>query len=117
MAAFFQTSRMMAIVERDLRKFFRSPALMLAAMVFPLVQLVVLGNAFGGKVKNATLAVVDEDHGPQAVRVLEALRAVEANARTFIVTRYADQAQALREVRNGHVQGALVIPPEYSRRV
>jgi len=33
----------MAIVERDLRKFFRSPALMVAAMVFPLVQLIVLG--------------------------------------------------------------------------
>ena len=34
--------RMMAIVERELRRFFRSPALMMASMVFPLVQLVVL---------------------------------------------------------------------------
>ena len=40
-------NRMWAIVERELRKFFRSPALMLVAMVFPLVQLIVLGNAFG----------------------------------------------------------------------
>ena len=65
---------MMAIVERDLRKFFRSPALMLAAMVFPLVQLIVLGNAFGGKIRDAQLGVVDNDNGPQAVRVIEALR-------------------------------------------
>ena len=35
-------NRMLAIVERDMRKFFRSPALMMVAMVFPLVQLVVL---------------------------------------------------------------------------
>jgi len=41
-------NRMFAIVERELRKFVRSPALMLASMVFPLVQLIVLGNAFGG---------------------------------------------------------------------
>src|SRR4051812_23530795 len=109
-------NRMMAIVERELRKFFRSPALMLVAMVFPLVQLIVLGNAFGGKVKNATLLVVDQDSGPQAVRVIEALRAVEANAHTFNVVVARDQKQAVIDVRNGKVNGALVIPPEYSRR-
>ena len=46
-------NRMMAIVEREMRKFFRSPALMLASMIFPLVQLIVLGNAFGGKIRDA----------------------------------------------------------------
>ncbi len=35
--------RIWALIERDLRKFFRSPALMMASMVFPLVQLIVLG--------------------------------------------------------------------------
>ena len=30
MRTFFKSGRMMAIVERDLRKFFRSPALMVA---------------------------------------------------------------------------------------
>ena len=49
-------NRMWAIVERELRKFFRSPALMLVSMVFPLVQLIVLGNAFGGKIKDARSA-------------------------------------------------------------
>src|SRR5215467_10503513 len=81
--AVFESERMMAIVERDMRKFFRSPALMIAAMVFPLVQLIVLGNAFGGKIRDAKLGIVDQDHGPQAVRVVEALRAVQSNARTF----------------------------------
>ena len=61
MAAFFQSGRMMAIVERDLRKFFRSPALMVAAMVFPLVQLIVLGNAFGGKIRDAKLLDASRD--------------------------------------------------------
>ena len=64
MAEFFRSARMMAIVERDMRKFFRSPALMMAAMVFPLVQLIVLGNAFGGKIHDARLGIVAHDNGP-----------------------------------------------------
>ena len=54
-------NRMMAIVEREMRKFFRSPALMLASMIFPLVQLIILGNAFGGKIHDAKIAIVDQD--------------------------------------------------------
>lgn len=110
-------NRMWAIVERELRKFFRSPALMLVAMVFPLVQLVVLGNAFGGKIKNARLGVVDQDHGTQAVKVLEALAAVEANAHTFVAVPYDNDQQAMQDVRNGRLDAAIIIPPEYSRRV
>jgi len=110
-------NRMLAIVERELRKFFRSPALMLVAMVFPLVQLVILGNAFGGKVRNTTLAVVDQDRGPQALKVIEMLRAVHANANTFAPVMYDDQQHAVEDVRNGKVQGAIVIPPEFSRKV
>jgi ABC-2 type transport system permease protein len=117
MAGFFQTARMMAIVERDLRKFFRSPALMLAAMVFPLVQLIVLGNAFGGKIRDAQLGVVDNDSGPQAVRVLEALRSVQSNARTFKPILYSDEQQMLQDVRTGRLNAGLVIPPEFSRNV
>jgi ABC-2 type transport system permease protein len=110
-------NRMWAIVERELRKFFRSPALMLVAMVFPLVQLIVLGNAFGGKIKDARLGVVDQDHGTQAVKVREALAAVQSNARTFIPVPYASDKQAMEDVRTGRIDGAIVIPPEYSRRV
>lgn len=117
MAVFFQTSRMMAIVERDLRKFFRSPALMLAAMVFPLVQLIVLGNAFGGKIRDAQLGVVNNDGGPQAIRVIEALRSVQSNARTFYPVVYADEQEMVSDVRTGKLNAGLVIPPQFSRNV
>ena len=43
-------NRMLAIVEREMRKFFRSPVLMIMSMMLPLVQLIILGNAFGGKI-------------------------------------------------------------------
>ncbi len=110
-------NRMWAIVERELRKFFRSPALMLVSMVFPLVQLIVLGNAFGGKIKDARLGVVDQDHGTQSVKVREALAAVESNAGTFRTVDYDNDQRAMEDVRNGRIDGAIIIPPEYSRRV
>jgi ABC-2 type transport system permease protein len=110
-------NRMMAIVEREMRKFFRSPALMLASMIFPLVQLIILGNAFGGKIHDARVAIVDQDGGPQAVRVREAFDSVRANIRTFVPIAYDSDKQAMEDVRNGKLEGAVIIPPQFSRRV
>jgi len=109
--------RMWAIVERELRKFLRSPALMLVSTVFPLVQLVVLGNAFGGKIRDARLGVVDQDHGVQALKIREAFDSVQANVRTFVPVYYNNDKQAVRDVGDGKLDAALIIPPQYSRRV
>jgi ABC-2 type transport system permease protein len=107
---------MFAIIEREMRKFFRSPTLMVTAMIFPLVQLIILGNAFGGKIRDAKMGIVDEDHGPQAVRIFEAFHAVQANVGTFVAVPYTDEVRAREAVRQGKLEGALIIPPQFSRR-
>jgi len=109
--------RMMAIIEREMRKFFRSPTLMMVSMIMPLVQLVVLGNAFGGKIRDAKMGVVDEDHGTQAIRIKEAFDAVRANMRTFVAIPYDNEVQAREDVRDGKIQGAVIIPAQYSKLV
>jgi ABC-2 type transport system permease protein len=109
-------NRMLAIIEREMRKFFRSPTLMVTAMIMPLVQLIILGNAFGGKIHDARVAIVDEDHGPEAVRIYEAFRSVQANVRTFVAVPYTDEVRAREAVRQGRLEGALIIPPQFSRR-
>jgi ABC-2 type transport system permease protein len=108
---------MFAIVERELRKFFRSPALMMAAMVFPLVQLIILGNAFGGKITEARMGVVDYDRGSQALRVREAFDSVAANVKTFKPVYYDNDKEAKEDVRLGRIDAAVIIPPQFSRRV
>jgi ABC-2 type transport system permease protein len=110
-------NRMWAIVERELRKFFRSPTLMLMSMTLPLVQLIILGNAFGGKIVNARMGVVDLDHGEEAVRVQEAFADVAANIRTFYTIPYDNEQTAKDDVRTGKIDAAVVIPKAYSRRV
>jgi len=109
--------RTLAIIERELRRFRRSPVLILMSLVMPIVQLVILGYAFGGKVKHLRLGLVDQDRGVPAVRLRELSNAVAANAQTFELIPYADQGQALTALRNGHLNGVLTVPPGFSRRV
>jgi ABC-type multidrug transport system permease subunit len=109
--------RMWAIIERELRRFRRSPVLIVVSMVFPIVQLVVLGYAFGGNVKHLRLAIVDQDHGVPAIKLHELAGAVASGARTIDTIEYGDPGVALADLRNGRVNGVLTIPPEFSRRV
>ena len=108
--------RIWALIERDMRKFFRSPALMMASMVFPLVQLVVLGYAFGGKIKGATIAVVDQDHSVQSRRVREMFDGIAAGPQTFRVVSYDTLPRAVDDLRAGFVSGVIQIPQDFSRR-
>jgi ABC-type multidrug transport system permease subunit len=110
-------NRIWALIERDLRRFRRSPTLIVVSMVLPLVQLVVLGYAFGGKVKHLEVGVVDQDHHVPAVRLKEMFNAVAANARTFHTVAYADEGQAMQDLRNGRINAVVTIPPEFSRKV
>ncbi len=110
-------NRIAAIIERDLRKFFGSPALMMVSLIFPLVQLVVLGYAFGGKIKHLKVGVVNQDHGLETVRLQEMFGAIAANAQTFDTVSYSDPRQALTDLKEGRISAVLEIPPDFSRSV
>ena len=109
--------RTLAIIEREMRRFRRSPMLIVMSMMMPIVQLVVLGYAFGGNVKHLKVAIVDQDHGVPAVRIRELAGAIATGNHTFDVIDYSDSGVALADLRNGVVNGVLTIPPDYSRRV
>ncbi len=109
--------RILAILERDLRKFFRSPALMMSSMIFPLMQLIVLGYAFGGKIRGIKIAVVDKDHTAESREVRERFDAITAGPRTIAVTDYSSLSDAVVDLKTGFVRAVVYIPPEYSRRI
>src|SRR2546426_6210888 len=103
--------RTWAIVERELRRFRRSPMLIVMSMIFPVVQLVVLGYAFGGNVKHLKVGVVDQDHGVPAGKVRGLAAAASSGARTIDPIQDTDPRQALTDLRNGRINGVLTIPP------
>jgi ABC-2 type transport system permease protein len=108
--------RAWAIIERELRRFRRSPTLIVVSLVFPVVQLVVLGYAFGGSLKHLKVGVVAQTQGVPVVRLVALCRAVAPNAATFDTIEYTDQGQALADLRNGRLNGILTIPPDFSWR-
>jgi ABC-2 type transport system permease protein len=75
--------RAFAIIERELLRLRRAPMLIAMSLLMPMVQLVILGHAFGGKVRNLKVGLVDQDHGVPAVRLRELSNAIAANAQTL----------------------------------
>src|SRR3954464_15571555 len=102
--------RALPIVERELRTFIRTPVLLVMTLFMPVLNLVVLGNAFGGRVRHLNVAVVDEDGGPAARRVIEAIYALQMNGDVVRPIAYPNEQVAARDVRDGAVQGAVVLP-------
>lgn len=109
--------RALPIVERELRKFIRTPVLLVMTLLLPVLNLVVLGNAFGGRVRHLNVAIVDEDGGPAARRVIEAVYSLQMNGDVVRPIRYDNEVDAARDVRDGVVQGAVILPPGFSRHV
>jgi ABC-2 type transport system permease protein len=85
--------------------------------MMPILQLLIMGNAFGGKIVGERVAVVDYDHGPQAVKVREAFDSIAVNIKTFTTVEYTDEVHAREDVRTGRINAAVIIPAQYSRRV
>ena len=109
--------RIFAIIERDMRKFLRSPALMMSSMIFPLMQLIVLGYAFGGKIKGIKIAVVDDDRTVYSRDLRERFGAIVAGPQTMQVENYNSVSDAIVDLRAGFVRAVVYIPVDYSRRV
>ncbi|MBI5561972.1 MAG: ABC transporter permease [Deltaproteobacteria bacterium] len=109
--------RLLAFIERDLRKFARNPIVVGVSILMPIIYLVILGNSFQGELKNLPLAVVDKDAGPYARRAMELLRAIESGTRTVRLTVSPDEEAAMRGLRDGAYKAVLVIPPRWSAEI
>ncbi|HEY3347344.1 MAG TPA: ABC transporter permease [Nitrospirota bacterium] len=109
--------RVFAVIERDMRKFMRNPVIMVMAVVMPLAYLVILGNSFQGKIKGLPVAVVDKDTGESGRRLEENLRGVAVGPKTIKLTWLSSESDAIEGVKFGKFKGAVVIPPDFSRRV
>jgi ABC-2 type transport system permease protein len=110
-------TRLLAVIERDLKKFKRNPVVIAMSVLMPIVYLVILGNSFQGKLKSLPVALVNQDAGPYAKRMVENLRAVEAGPETITLISMKDQAEALEGLKKGVYKAAVVIPPDFSRKV
>jgi ABC-2 type transport system permease protein len=109
--------RLLAVIERDLKKFKRNPLVLAMSILMPIIYLVILGNSFQGKLLNLPLIVVNKDTGQHTRRILENLKALEAGPGTLVILTSKDEHTAIEGVREGRYKAALIIPPDLSKKV
>jgi ABC-2 type transport system permease protein len=109
---------MLAIVERDLRKFLRQPFILIMSAMMPILQLVVVGNGLMGNLRDLPIRLVVQDEGNRAVQVRERLMALQTGPQRAVqVVPTADLGEAMQALKEGRAKAVLVIPPQFSRRV
>ena len=106
-----------AVMRRDLLKLMRNPLTLVSVILMPIIYLVIIGNSFQGQLKHLPVAVVAQDHGPYARRVVEQMLALQAGPKTVELTFMSDPGHAIADVRTGEYKGAVIIPPNFSHNV
>ncbi len=109
--------RIAAVIERDLRRFTRNPFIMIASVLLPLVYLIIIGNSFQGELKGLPVAVVNQDSGPYAQRLVKLLQAAGEGPGSIKISGLNDPKEALDLVKNGFFKAALIIPAHFSQDI
>ena len=107
----------LAVCERDVRKFFRQPFLVLSTVVGPFLTLVLLGSAFGGAITHAPIAIVQESYGPFSSNFIDILQNQQScelgviNCQnSFQITYVPDMDTAQQMLQKGLVKAIIHIP-------
>ncbi len=110
----FDTRGFGAVLYKELRHLVRDRITLVLALALPIVQVVLFGYAINTKVEHLASAILDEDHGPAARRLIDALQA----SRTFDLSTVVGSRNALvAAVVSGRVSVAFDIPPEFTANV
>lgn len=110
----FSLSRLLAVAERDLRRFRRNSAFMVPMVLMPIVYLVILGKSMGGDLHDLPIAVVDQDRGPAAVLVRDRLLTLAQGRELFLLSNEPDPQTAVERLRQGDYRAVVILPPKFS---
>lgn len=107
-------SRLLSLIRKEFIQIMRDPRTLVLVLIIPIMQLFLLGYAATNDVRNVPTAVLDQDGGPAARRLLEAYRAADY----FLLAYAADSEAELRQLIDyGQARVGLIIPPGYTDRI
>lgn len=106
---------MIAICQRAYVTLWRQPVLVVSTMLFPVVYLLVLGNALNRQLRGIPVAVVDEAGNALAAECLRGVLALETGRDLVLMTVVADRNEAFEGLRRGRFRGIWVLPFGLSR--
>ena len=107
-------TRLLSIIRKEFIQIFRDPRTLALIIVMPIIQLFLLGYAATTNVKNVPIAVWDQSRSPESRALLDAFRAADYFTMDYEV--YSQEKIQIL-IEQGDVRGALVIPPDYARKL
>jgi ABC-2 type transport system permease protein len=107
-------TRLLSIIRKEFIQIFRDPRTLILILIMPIIQLFLLGYAATTDVKNVPIAVWDQSRSPESRALLDAFRA--ADYFRFAYEVYSE-AEIQSLIEGGDVRGALVIPPDFERKM
>ena len=110
----FNLSRMLAVAERDLRRFRRNTKLFVPMTLMPIIYLVVLGKSMGGDLHDLPIALVIQDAGAAAVDVQDRILTLAQSRELFRIQREPDPKTAVDRLRQGRYKAVVIVPPGFS---
>ena len=100
----------LAIGQRAFLTLWRQPVLVVSTMLFPLVYLLILGNAMNRPLERLPLAVVDEAGNAYSAECRRGVLALQTGRGLVQATFLADRAEALDGVRRAIYRGVWILP-------
>ena len=112
--AHVMNTRLLSIIRKEFIQIRRDVRTLAIIIVMPIMQLFLLGYAATTDVKNISLAVWDQSRTPQSRQLLDAFRSADYFRIRYVVGS-EDEYRAL--IEEGRARAALIIPPDYDRRL
>ncbi len=107
-------SRLLSIMRKELIQITRDRRTVIISFIQPILLLFLLGLAATSDVRNVPAALFDQDHTKAARDLLDAYRAADY----FQFNHEVSSVEEMRHlIEGGNVKAALIIPPDYGKRL
>lgn len=109
------------IAIKDLAVFARDRLRLITFVIMPVFMMVMTGYVFPTQnaLKNAPLGIVNLDQGPLGAEITSAIShsTTDQGSQLFEITYPKDQADAVQRIRKQEINGAIVIPADFSAKI
>jgi ABC-2 type transport system permease protein len=110
----FSLSRVLAVAERDLRRFRRNIQLVVPMVMMPIIYLLILGKSMGGDLHHMPVAMVVQDEGAASAAIRKQVMTLAATKQLFEVRDEVDVRTAVDRLRQGQYRAVIIVPPNFS---
>ncbi len=109
-----RNSRLLSIMRKEFIQITRDRRIVIIAFIQPILMLFLLGFAASSDVRNVPAALFDQDHSKASRDLLDAYRAADY----FQFDHEVNSVDEMRQlIQSGVAKAALIIPPDYGKRI